>query len=82
MRRISNLKKLREFNVVLDTQSQTLYIDQPLAEALGWKPEEGHKPVQLTLSGHSPGFFAIAPSGTDSGMPINYYIEFRSDLLE
>lgn len=55
----------QEFKVVLE--NETLYIDQSLAEALGWKPAEGEKPVSLTLHGSSPKFFAIAETGTDSG---------------
>jgi len=57
----------REFKVVLD--NETLYIDQILAEALGWKPDETNKDgVSLTLSGWSPHYFAIAKTGTDSDL--------------
>jgi hypothetical protein len=56
----------QEFKVVLD--NGTLYIDQPLAEALGWKPDvEPAKGVSLTLSGWAPHYFAIAQTGTDCG---------------
>lgn len=56
----------REFKVVLD--NETLYVDQQLAEALGWKPGQGIDGVPLTLSGWPPHYFAIARTGTDSGM--------------
>jgi len=58
----------REFKVVLD--NETLYIEQTLAEALGWKPGEESKdgPVSLTLSGWSPHYFAIAKTGTNSDL--------------
>ncbi|KAJ7230672.1 hypothetical protein GGX14DRAFT_584239 [Mycena pura] len=51
----------QEFKVVLD--NNTLYVEQPVAEALGW---ERGKAVQLTLSGWAPNYFAIASSGSDS----------------
>ncbi|KAJ6504227.1 hypothetical protein C8R47DRAFT_1067171 [Mycena vitilis] len=54
----------QEFKVVLD--NNTLYVEQPVAEALGWDPAAGATPVQLTLSGWAPNYFAIAPSGSDS----------------
>jgi hypothetical protein len=57
----------REFKVVLD--NNTLYVDQTIAEALGWKPDtESKDGVPLTLTGWSPHYFTIARTGTDSGI--------------
>jgi len=56
----------REFKVVLD--NETLFIDQTLAEALGWKPDGSKDGVPLTLSGWSPHYFAIAKTGSDSDL--------------
>ncbi|KAI1793260.1 hypothetical protein LXA43DRAFT_1092813 [Ganoderma leucocontextum] len=54
----------KEFKVVLE--NDTLYVDQELAEALGWNagtdPAEG---VPLTLNGWGPRYFAIARKGSD-----------------
>ena len=61
----STTSKVRQFKVVLD--GQTLYIEKPLAEALGWNPATGAKGVSLRLSGWDPTFFAITPTGTDFG---------------
>ena len=56
----------REFKVILD--NDTLYVEQPLAEALGWKPDHSSdKGIPLTLSGWAPHYFAITRTGTDSG---------------
>ena len=55
----------KEFKVVLD--GETLYVDQSLAEALGWNPSRP-KSVSLTLSGWAPHYFAICRSNSDSGM--------------
>ena len=55
----------REFKVVLD--NGTVYVDQALAEALGWTPDQPTEGVPLTLSGWEPHYFAIARTGTDSG---------------
>ncbi|EJD45760.1 hypothetical protein AURDEDRAFT_165210 [Auricularia subglabra TFB-10046 SS5] len=46
----------------------TVYIDQKLAEALGWDPEKGRECVQLTLSGWAPNYFAITAEGTDADL--------------
>ncbi|KAI0317895.1 hypothetical protein OF83DRAFT_1057801 [Amylostereum chailletii] len=56
----------RQFKVLLD--NDTLYIDQSLAEALGWTPGTSAKGVPLTLSGWAPNYFAIAQSGSDSDL--------------
>ncbi|KAJ3541250.1 hypothetical protein NMY22_g3962 [Coprinellus aureogranulatus] len=51
-------------NFTLD--GETLYVEQELAEALGWRgggPTEG---VTLRLSGWSPHYFAITQKGTDA----------------
>ena len=62
----SSAPSRREFKVVLD--NETLYVEQPLAEALGWTPDvPSEKGVSLTLSGWAPHYFAIAPTGSDSG---------------
>ncbi|KAI0364527.1 hypothetical protein BV20DRAFT_956031 [Pilatotrama ljubarskyi] len=61
----------KEFKVVLE-DNDTLYIDQELAEALGWTPQVAHSDsgtpgtVSLTLSGWAPHYFAIARTGSDS----------------
>ncbi|KAI8975928.1 hypothetical protein BD414DRAFT_423580 [Trametes punicea] len=55
----------REFKVVLD--NGTLYVDQAVAEALGWSPTQPQG-VPLTLSGWAPHYFAIARTGTDSDL--------------
>ena len=58
--------------MVLD--NETLYIEQPLAEALGWKPDvDPTKGVPLTLSGWAPNYFAIAKTDSDSGI-LSYYL--------
>lgn len=53
----------KEYKVILD--NQTLYIDQDLAKALGWKSTG--EPMKLTLRGWEPTYFTITPTGTDSG---------------
>ena len=62
----SATSQLRQFKVVLD--GQTLYIEKPLAEALGWNPGTSTEGVSLRLSGWEPKFFAITPTETDVGM--------------
>lgn len=54
----------RHFQVVLD--GETLYVEKPLAEALGWSEDSGHS-IPLRLSGWDPTFFAITQVGTDAG---------------
>jgi len=55
-----------EHRVILD--NQTLYVDQSLAEALGWKPEEGSDAgIESSLSGWGPTYFTIAPTGSENG---------------
>ena len=53
----STTSQVRQFKVVLD--GQTVYIEKPLAEALGWKPGTSAEGVSLPLSGWEPKFFAI-----------------------
>ena len=56
----------KEFKVVLD--NDTLYVDQELAESLGWRAEtNAAEGVPLTLHGWGPHFFAITRTGSDSG---------------
>ncbi len=55
----------KQFKVVLD--NDTVYVDQELAEALGWAPTQTQG-VSLTLSGWAPNYFAIARTGSDSGV--------------
>ncbi|KAI0651269.1 hypothetical protein C8Q79DRAFT_932469 [Trametes meyenii] len=62
---LSTSTTAREFKVVLD--NGTVYVDQALAEALGWTPEQTQG-VSLTLSGQQPHYFAIARTGTDSDL--------------
>ncbi|KAL4261968.1 hypothetical protein AB1N83_007124 [Pleurotus pulmonarius] len=63
-----------EHKVVLD--NKTLYIGQDLAEALGWKPEKGSDAgVQLSLTGWSPCYFTITPTGTDSDLLARAVVE-------
>ena len=47
---------------------QTLYIEKPLAEALGWNSGTGTEGISLRLSGWEPEFFTITPLDTDAGM--------------
>ncbi|KAI0688891.1 hypothetical protein C8Q76DRAFT_260106 [Earliella scabrosa] len=54
---------VKEYKVVLD--NETLYIDQELAEALGWDATKRDS-VPLTLSGWAPRYFAIARTGSDT----------------
>jgi hypothetical protein len=61
----SATSQVRQFKVVLD--GQTLYVEKPLAEALGWNPGTGTEGISLRLSGWEPRFFAITPTGTDAG---------------
>jgi hypothetical protein len=62
----TTLQSPSEHRVILD--NQTLYVDQSLAEALGWKPEEGSDAgIELSLSGWGPTYFTIAPTGSESG---------------
>ncbi|KAF8608041.1 hypothetical protein BDV93DRAFT_434412, partial [Ceratobasidium sp. AG-I] len=44
----------------------TLYIDEKTARALGWKPGQDLKGVQLTLHGWAPSYFAITEKDTES----------------
>jgi hypothetical protein len=62
----SATSQVRQFKVVLD--GRTLYIEKPLAEALGWNPGTGTEGVSLRLSGWEPRFFAITPTDTDVGV--------------
>lgn len=59
----------QRFTVTLDAASRTLYVDQALAEALGWT-DSANSSISLTLSGKAPHYFAIAPTGSDAG-PFN-----------
>lgn len=61
----STTSQVRQFKVVLD--GQTLYMEKPLAEALGWNTGTGTEGVSLRLSGWAPRFFAITPTDTDAG---------------
>ncbi|KAI0079155.1 hypothetical protein K474DRAFT_1659451 [Panus rudis PR-1116 ss-1] len=60
---LSTSSTAREFKVVLD--NDTVYVDQALAEALGWTSEKTDG-VPLTLSGWAPHYFAIARTGSDA----------------
>jgi len=44
---------------------QTLYIEKPLAEALGWNPETGTDRCIIAPQRLEPRFFAITPTDTD-----------------
>ena len=67
--RLQSTSTRQEFKVLLD--NGTLYVEQPLAEALGWTPDvEPAKGVPLTLSGWEPNYFVIARAGSDNGDPI------------
>jgi hypothetical protein len=62
----TTLQSPSEHRVILD--DQTLYVDQSLAEALGWKPEQrSDAGIELSLSGWGPTYFTIAPTGSESG---------------
>lgn len=56
---------VKHFRVTLD--HNTLYIEQPLAEALGWKPDAATQGIPLNLTGWAPHYFVIAPSGSEAG---------------
>ncbi|RPD62197.1 hypothetical protein L226DRAFT_532773 [Lentinus tigrinus ALCF2SS1-7] len=66
----------KEFKVVLD--QETLYIDQDLAEALGWNPATRNS-VPLTLHGWAPAYFAIARTGSDSEQLAKRTVESGGD---
>ncbi|TFK17068.1 hypothetical protein FA15DRAFT_605797, partial [Coprinopsis marcescibilis] len=53
----------------------TLYINQELAQALGWTEETPTKGVSLRLSGWSPHYFAITRKGTDTDLLAHGTIE-------
>ena len=55
----------RQFKVTLD--GETLYIEQDLAQALGWREGAPTEGIPLRLSGWSPHYFAITQKGTDAG---------------
>lgn len=55
----------KDYKVVLD--NGTLYIDQDLAEALGWDSEQRNG-VSLKLHGWAPTYFTITQTGSESGM--------------
>jgi hypothetical protein len=60
------LQSESEHRVIVDNQA--LYIDQSVAEALGWKPEQGSDAgIELSLSGWGPTYFTIAPTRSESG---------------
>lgn len=66
-----------EHKVVHD--GRTLYIEQDLAEALGWTPEQGPEGLRLTLHGWAPSYFSVTPQGSDSGESTyvsSVYVEF------
>ena len=52
----TTLQSPSKHSVILD--NQTLYVDQSLAEALGWKPDQGSDAgIELSLSGWGPTYF-------------------------
>ncbi|THV03352.1 hypothetical protein K435DRAFT_748041 [Dendrothele bispora CBS 962.96] len=53
-----------DYNVTL--HNNILYIPKDLAEALGWRKDQGHHVTELSLCGIQPEFFAITPAGTRS----------------
>ena len=62
----TSLQSPSEHRVILD--NQTLYVDRSLAEALGWKAEQGSDAgIELSLSGWGPTYFTITPTGSESG---------------
>lgn len=60
-----SLPEAQHHNCALD--NETLYVSEDIAKALGWKPDQDPKGLSLTLHGWAPGYFAIAPTGSDSG---------------
>lgn len=49
-------------------ENDTLYVNQELAEALGWNTKTGPaEGVPLTLNGWGPHYFVIAQTGSESG---------------
>ncbi|KAJ7675683.1 hypothetical protein DFH06DRAFT_664741 [Mycena polygramma] len=67
----------KKHEVVLD--NQTLFLTREVAEALGWKPDQGPEGVQLTLHGWEPDFFTITPTGSDSEMLSKGTVESSQD---
>lgn len=59
--------------------NQTLYINQEMAEALGWKESNGGaaESVQLTLNGWAPTYFTITPAGTNSGSSFTFLLIYE-----
>jgi hypothetical protein len=55
----------RQYKVTLD--GDAVYIEQELAEALGWREGALTEGIPLRLSGWSPHYFAITQKGTDAG---------------
>ena len=60
-----SLLEPQKFTCTVD--HQTLYVPQAVAEALGWKEGQDTQGIKLTLHGWGPNYFAIAPTGSDSG---------------
>ncbi|GLB43397.1 hypothetical protein LshimejAT787_1302980 [Lyophyllum shimeji] len=71
---------VKEYKAVLE--NDTLYIDQDLAEALGWhngtSPAEG---VPLTLHGWAPHYFAITRTGSESDALARRTVESGSVII-
>ena len=63
---LSATSQVRRLKVVLD--GQTLYIEKPLAQALGRNPGTSTEGVSLRLSDLDPKFFTITPADIDVGM--------------
>ena len=69
----------REFKVVLDESSRTVYVEQPLAEALGWSTETpAENSVPLTLRGWEPNYFVITRSGSEAGQDTPSLYEYST----
>ena len=72
-------ESLREFKVVLDESSRTVYVEQPLAEALGWSTETpAENGVPLTLRGWEPNYFIITRSGSEAGQDTPFLYEYST----
>ena len=69
----------KEFKVVLDESSRTVYVEQPLAEALGWSTETpAENGVPLTLRGWEPNYFVITRSGSEAGQDTPSLYEYST----
>ncbi|KAG8765437.1 hypothetical protein FRC20_007107 [Serendipita sp. 405] len=58
----------------------TLYIDENIAQGLGWEPGRGLDGVQLPLHGWEKGYSVITRKGTDAGWNVDLSNSVRLKL--